>query len=40
MLIHEIKSSDKPFGGDTVVFGSDFQQLPFVVSKGARESQW
>ena len=40
ILNHDIESSEKPFRGTTVVFGSDFQQIPPVVSKGARERQW
>lgn len=33
----DIRSCDKPFGGVTVVFGSDFQQTLPVVPKGTRE---
>ena len=40
LTMRDIKSSDLPFGGVTVVFGGDFQQILPVVSKGARERQW
>lgn len=35
--LQDIRGSDKPFGGITVVFGGDFQQILPVVIKGSRE---
>ena len=36
-LLHDIRSSDHPFGGITVVLGGDFQQTLPVMVKGMRE---
>jgi hypothetical protein len=36
--LRDIRNSDRPFGGITVVFGGDFQQILPVVPKGSRES--
>ena len=35
--LHDIHDDDRPFGGITVVFGGDFQQILPVVPKGSRE---
>ena len=32
----DLHNSDKPFGGLTVVFGEDFQQILPVILKGSR----
>ena len=37
MTMRDIKDKDIPFGGVTVVFGGDFQQILPVVRKGRRE---
>ena len=36
-LLRDLRSSDQPFGGVTVVFGGDFQQILPVVVRGSRE---
>jgi hypothetical protein len=35
--LRDIRDDDRPFGGITVVFGGDFQQILPVVPKGSRE---
>jgi hypothetical protein len=35
--LQDIRNCDKPFGGITVVFGGDFQQILPVVPRGSRE---
>lgn len=35
--LRDIRNCDQPFGGMTVVFGGDFQQILPVVQKGSRE---
>lgn len=37
LTMRDIQSCDKPFGGVTVVFGGDFQQILPVVWKGSQE---
>jgi hypothetical protein len=34
-LLRDIKGSDRPFGGVTVVFGGDFQQILPVIVRGS-----
>jgi hypothetical protein len=36
-MLQDVRSSTRPFGGITVVFGGDFQQTLPVVAKGSRE---
>ena len=35
-LLQDIKGSNRPFGGVTVVFGGDFQQILPVIVRGSR----
>lgn len=37
ITLKDIRNNDRPFGGVTVVFGGDFQQILPVVPKGGRE---
>ena len=37
LTMQDIKSNSNPFGGVTVVFGGDFQQILPVICKGRRE---
>lgn len=36
--LRDLRNSDRPFGGVTVVFGGDFQQILPVVVRGSREA--
>ena len=35
--LRDIRNCDAPFGGITVVFGGDFQQILPVIPRGSRE---
>ncbi|XP_042051270.1 uncharacterized protein LOC121796497 [Salvia splendens] len=38
LRVYSESSMDKPFGGKTIVFGSDFRQILHVVPKGSRQN--